>query len=330
MNAMVYTQYGTPDVLQLQEVAQPTPKDDEVLIQVHAAAHNSWDLDLLRGDWINRLIYGGWRQPKLPILGCDVAGVVESVGRTVTRWRPGDAVFGDISSCGWGALAAFVCARESALTLKPAGMTFAQAAAIPQAGVLALQSLCDLRPIQPGQTVLINGAGGGVGTFAIQLAKAFGAEVTGVDSTPKLERMRSLGADHVLDYTQTDFTRTGQSYDRIVDVMARRTLTDYQRALQPGGLFVMVGGSMSLVLQTVLLGSWLAKREQKQLAVLIHQPNKGMASLLDLFAAGKVVPVIDHCYPLAETAAAFQRLRAGDAYGKVVIIIAGDSKQSGF
>ena len=319
MKAMVYTQYGTPDVLHLQEVAQPTPKADEVLIRVHAASLNSWDLDRLHGDWINRLIAGGLQRPKLPILGCDVAGVVETVGRNVTRWRPGDAVFGDISAGGWGALAEYVCARESALTLKPAGMTFAQAAALPQAGLLALQSLCDRRPLQPGQTVLINGAGGGVGTFAIQLAKAFGAEVTGVDSTPKLDRMRSLGADHVLDYTQTDFTRTGQHYDLIVDVMARRALADYQRALQPGGLFVMIGGSMTLVLQTMLLGSWLAKRARKHLAVLVHQPNKGMASLLDLFAAGKVVPVIDHCYPLAETAAAFQRLRAGDAFGKVVI-----------
>lgn len=322
MKAMVYTQYGTPDVLHLQEVAQPTPKDDEVLIRVHAASLNSWDLDLLRGDWINRLISGGFRQPKLPILGCDVAGVVETIGRTVTRWRPGDVVFGDISACGWGALAEYVCAHESALTLKPVGLTFAQAAALPQAGVLALQSLCDLHPVQPGQTVLINGAGGGVGTFAIQLAKAFGAEVTGVDSTSKLERMRSLGADHVLDYTQTDFTRIGQRYDRIVDVMARRALADYQRALQPGGLFVMIGGSMTLVLQTMLVGSWLAKREQKQLAVLVHQPNKGMAALLDLFTAGKVMPVIDYCYPLAETAEAFRRLRAGDVCGKVVITVA--------
>ena len=321
MQAIVYTHYGTPDVLHLQDVAKPTPKDDEVLIRVHAASLNSWDLDLLRGDWVNRLISGGLQRPKLPILGCDVAGVVETVGRTVTRWRPGDAIFGDISACGWGALAEYVCAHESALTLKPAGMTFAQAAALPQAGVLALQSLCDLSPLQPGQTVLINGAGGGVGTFAIQLAKAFGAEVTGVDSTSKLARMRSLGADYVLDYTQTDFTRTGQHYDRIVDVMARRALADYQRALQPGGLFVMIGGSMALVLQTMLLGSRLAKREQKHLAVLVHQPNKGMASLLDLFAAGKVVPVIDHCYPLAETAAAFQRLRAGDVLGKVVITV---------
>ena len=321
MQAIVYTHYGTPDVLHLQDVAKPTPKDDEVLIRVHAASLNSWDLDLLRGDWVNRLISGGLQRPKLPILGCDVAGVVETVGRTVTRWRPGDAIFGDISACGWGALAEYVCAHESALTLKPAGMTFAQAAALPQAGVLALQSLCDLSPLQPGQTVLINGAGGGVGTFAIQLAKAFGAEVTGVDSTSKLARMRSLGADYVLDYTQTDFTRTGQHYDRIVDVMARRALADYQRALQPGGLFVMIGGSMALVLQTMLLGSRLAKREQKHLAVLVHQPNKGMASLLDLFAAGKVVPVIDYCYPLAETAEAFRRLDAGDVLGKVVITV---------
>lgn len=322
MQAIVYSQYGTPDVLHCQEVAKPTAQDDEVLIRVHAASLNSWDLDRLRGDVINRLLFGGWRRPKAAILGCDVAGVVEAVGHHVTRWQPGDAIFGDISACGWGALAEYVCVRESALTLKPAGMTFAQAAAIPQAGVLALQSLRDKSPIQPGQRVLINGAGGGVGTFAIQMAKAFGAEVTGVDSTSKLAQMRSLGADHVIDYTQTDFTHTGQQYDLIVDVVARRSLSDYHRALQPGGTFVMIGGSMTRILQTFLLGPWLSKPEGKQLTILTHQPNKGLDLLLELFAAGKVVPVIDHCYPLAETAAAFRRLHAGDVFGKVVITVA--------
>lgn len=321
MKAIVYHTYGSPAVLNLEEVAKPTPKDDEVLIKVHAASVNSWDLDLLKGDLTNRLISGGLRKPKLKILGCDVAGQVEMVGRNVKQLQPGDAVFGDISECGWGAFAEYVCARESALLLKPTDLTFAQAAAMPQAGLLALQGLRDQQPVQPGQKVLINGAGGGVGTFAIQMAKAFGAEVTGVDSTQKLEIMRALGADHVIDYTQTDFTQNGQHYDLILDVMARRSLFDYQRALSPTGTFVMVGGAMTTVFQTLILGTWLSKRGGKKLRLLMHKPNKELATLRELFTTGKVTPVIGHCYPLAETAAALRALGAGDAQGKLVITV---------
>ncbi len=199
MKAIVYEKYGSPDLLKLKEVQKPTPKDDEVLVKVHAASVNSWDWDLLRGEFMNRLIFGGFLKPKLKIIGCDIAGRVEAVGRSVTHFQPGDEVFGDISGAGWGAFAEYVCARENVLALKSASMTFDEAAAIPQAGVLALQGLRDTGQIQPGHHVLINCAGGGVGTFAIQMAKLFGAEVTGVDSTGKLHMMRSLGADHVID-----------------------------------------------------------------------------------------------------------------------------------
>ncbi len=199
MKAIVYQQYGSPDVLQLKEVEKPTPKDNEVLVKVHAASVNSWDWDLLRGKPFLARLWSGLLKPKHKILGCDIAGRVEAVGRKVKQFQPGDEVFGDISGCGWGGFAEYVCARENALALKPASMTFEEAAAVPQAAVVALQGLRDKEQIQPGQKVLINGAGGGVGTFAVQIAKSFGAEVTGVDSTKKLDMMRSIGADLILD-----------------------------------------------------------------------------------------------------------------------------------
>ena len=321
MKAIVYHTYGSPDVLKLADVAKPAPGDDEVLIKVHAAALNSWDWDRLTGKpYVYRLLFG-LLKPKLPILGADVAGTVEAVGRNVQQFQPGDAVFGDLCEGGWGGLAEYVCARETALTLKPAGMTFEQAAAIPQAGVLALQGLRDKRPVQPGQKVLINGAGGGVGTFAVQMAKSFGAEVTGVDSPAKLEMLRSLGADHVIDYTQEDYTQTGRQYDLIVDVVARRSISDYKRALTPQGTFVVIGGSIATILQTATLGTWYSKSGGKQMSLLMHRPNKDLASIIALFESGQVVPVIDKCYSLPEAAEAIRYLGAGQAKGKVVITV---------
>ncbi|MCB0227178.1 MAG: NAD(P)-dependent alcohol dehydrogenase, partial [Anaerolineae bacterium] len=257
----------------------------------------------------------------LPILGADVAGTVEAVGPNVKQFQPGDAVFGDLCEGGWCGLAEYVCARETALTLKPAGMTFEQAAATPQAGVLALQGLRDKRPVQPGQKVLINGAGGGVGTFAVQMAKSFGAEVTGVDSLAKLATLRSLGADHVIDYTQEDYTQTDRQYDLIVDVVARRSISDYKRALTPQGTFVVIGGSIATILQTATLGTWYSKPEGQQMSLLMHRPNKDLASIIALFESGQVVPVIDKCYPLPEAAEAIRYLGAGHAKGKVVITV---------
>jgi len=320
MKAIVYHTYGSPAVLRLEEVAKPTPKDDEVLVKIHAASVNSWDWDLLRGKPFLARMDSPFK-PKYKILGCDVAGQVEAVGKNVKQFQPGDAVFGDLSGCGWGGFAEYVCAQENALTLKPAAMTFAQAAAIPQAGVLALQGLRDQSQIQPGQKVLINGAGGGMGTFAIQMAKFWGAEVTGVDSTRKLAVMRTLGADHVIDYTQADFTQNGQRYDLILDAVAHRSLFDYKRALSPTGTLIIVGGSMGTIFQTLLLGTWFSKTGSQKLGLLIHQPNKDLALLIELFTAGKVVPVIGRTYPLAETAAAFYALGAGDAQGKLVITV---------
>jgi len=313
MKAIVCTKYGPPDVLQLKEVEKPTPKDNEVLVKVHAASLNATDFEYLRGMFIARLVYKGLLKPKNTILGTDIAGQVEAVGRNVTQFQPDDEIWGDLSLCGFGAFAEYVCVPENVLRLKPTSMTFEEAAAIPTAAVLALHNLRDKRPIQPGQKVLINGAGGSVGTFAVQLAKYFGAEVTGVDSTGKLDMLRSIGSDHVIDYTQEDFTQNGQHYDLILDVVVHRWIFDYKRALSPKGIVVMVGGSMTRVLLNMLLGP-------KKMGLVIWKPNKeDFVFLKELFEAGKVVPVIDRRYPLSEVPEAFRYLEEGRAQGKVVI-----------
>jgi NADPH:quinone reductase-like Zn-dependent oxidoreductase len=321
MKAIVYTKYGPPDVLELKEVEKPTPKDDEVLIKVHAASINDWDWGLLRGKpLVNRLFFG-LLKPKMQILGCDLAGRIETVGRNVKQFHPGDKVFGDISSCGWGGFAEYVCARENALALKPASMTFEEAAAVPQAALLALQGLRDKRQIQPGQKVLINGAGGGAGTFAVQIAKSFGAEVTGVDSTSKLDMMRSIGADHVIDYTKKDFTKNGQRYDLILDNAAHHSIFDYKRVLSPKGIYVMVGGSSAQMFQAMFLGPWISMTGSKKMGILMLKPNKDLAFMLELLKTGKVVPIIDRRYPLSEVPEALRYFGKGHAKGKVVITL---------
>ena len=322
MKAIVYTKYGSPDVLQLKEVEKPAPKDDEVLIRVHAASVNSWDWDLLRGTpFLNRLVVSGLLKPKYKILGADVAGRVEAVGGNAKRFQPGDEVFGDLCECGWGGFAEYVCAREDALTLKPAGMTFEEAAAVPQAAVMALQGLRDKGRIQPGQKVLINGAGGGVGTFAVQIAKSFGAEVTGVDSTMKLDMMRSVGADQVIDYTKEDFTESEQRYDLILDAAAYRSIFDYKGALGPEGIYVMIGGSTAQILQAMFLSSLISMTGGKKLCFLAVKPNKGMDFIKELLEAGKVAPVIDRRYPLSEVPEALLYLGEGRVKGKAVVTL---------
>jgi len=295
MKAIVCTKYGSPDVLQLKEVAKPAPKDNEVLVEVHAASLNAADVETLRGVFVVR--FGGPLKPKNEILGSDISGRVEAVGSNVTQFQPGDEIWGDLSLYGFGALAEYVCIPENALRLKPASMTFEEAAAIPTAAVLALQNLRGKRLIQPGQKVLINGAGGSVGTFAVQLAKYFGAEVTGVDSAEKLDMLRSIGADHVIDYTQEDFTRNGQHYDLILDVVVHRSIFDYRRALSSNGICVMVGGSMTRVFLNMLLGSLISMAGSKKIGLVMWKPNKkeDLVFMKELFEAGNVVPVIDRC-----------------------------------
>ena len=324
MKAIVYEKYGPPDVLQLKEVEKPTPKDNEVLVKVHAASINDWDWGLLRGTpFVNRLLFG-LLKPKNKILGGDIAGRVEAVGRNAKEFQPGDEVFGDISGCGWGGFAEYVCARENALVLKSASMTFEEAAAYPQAAVLALQGL--RHKIQPGQKVLINGAGGGAGTFAVQIAKSSGAEVTGVDSTRKLDIMRSIGADHIIDYTQEDFTKNGQRYDWILDFAAHHSIFDYKRALSPKGIYVMVGGPAATFLQILFLGPLISMIGNKKMRLLMHKPNKDLDFMKELFEAGKVKPIIDKCYPLSEVPEALRYFGKGHSRGKIVITVKHNDK----
>lgn len=319
MKALMYEAYGTAEVLRLGEAEIPVPKEHEVLIAVHAASVNSWDWDLLRGKpFINRL--GGLRRPRYRILGADIAGRVVAVGAAVSRFHPGDEVFGDISGCGWGGFAEYVCAAEHALTHKPEGLSFEQAAAIPQAAVLALQGLRDMGKVQKGDQVLINGAGGGVGTFGIQYAKMLGAEVTCVDKPEKLDRLRSLGADHVLDFTKEDFTASGIRYDLIVDVVGTRSILAIKKALKSGGKYVMVGGPMSRILQVLLAAPWFAWREKKKLGVLVHKPNHNDQLVWStLVEAGQIIPVIDRNFPLRDAARALAYFGEGRAIGKVII-----------
>jgi len=321
MKAIVYTKYGQPDVLKLKEVAKPTPKDNEILIKVHAASVNDWDWGLLRGKPFMNRLFCGLLKPKNKILGCDIAGRVEAVGRNVKQLQPGDKVFGDISGCGWGGFAEYVCAHENALALKPASMTFEKAAAVPQAALLALQGLRDKGQIQPGLCVLINGAGGGAGTFAVQIPKHFGAEVTGVDSTSKLDMMRSIGADHVIDYTKEDFTKNEQRYGFILDFAAHHSIFDYKRALSPRGIYVIVGGSNAQIFQGMFLGPLISMTGSKKMGSLFLKPNKGLDFMKELLEAGKVVPVIDRRYPLSEVPEALRYFGEGHAKGKLVITL---------
>ena len=319
MKAIVYTKYGGPEVLQIKEVEKPSPEENEVLIKVHAASINDWDMGLLEGDFINRMINGLWK-PKRKILGSDIAGRIEKVGKKVTRFKTGDDVYGDLSGKGqWGGFAEYVCAREEFLALKPAVMSFEEAAAIPQAAMLAVQGLIDKGRIQAGQKLLINGAGGGVGTFGVQIAKSYGVEVTGVDSTGKLDMMRTMGFDHVIDYTREDFTKNGRCYDLILDAKTNRSMFNYVRALSPKGVYVTVGGSIARLFQALILGPWISMITKKHIRIVALKPNKDLIYMNALFEAGKVKPVINGPYKLNEFIEAFTLFSKAEHKGKVVI-----------
>lgn len=325
MNAMVYTRYGSPSkVLHITEVAKPTPGDSEVLIKVYATSVNSAQLHLIKADPFLVRMSTGMLKPTKTIPGADVAGRVEAVGKDVKRFKPGDEVFGDLSSCGWGAYAEYVCANESALMLKPANVTFAQAAAVPLAAVTALQGLRKGQ-IKAGQKVLIVGASGGVGSYAVQIAKALGAEVTGVASTKKLDMLRTLGADHVIDYSQEDVTRSGQHFDLILDAAAFRPFSAYRRILSPKGIYVFGGGSTSGMFRTMLFGSLRSKRDGQQFVTLMAGPNlTDLGFVKDLLETSKVIPFIDRCVPLSEAAEALTYVEDRHVRGKVVITVAQD------
>lgn len=320
MKAITYTQYGSPDVLQLQEVEKPTPKANQVLVKIHAAATNAADWHIMRGSPFFARFSFGLLKPKHPRLGLDFAGTVEAVGSDVTEFQPGDAVFGTGPQ---GTFAEYVCAPAEVVVHKPDNISFEAAASVGVAGLTALQGLRDAGQLQAGQQVLINGASGGVGTFAVQVAKALGAEVTGVCSTGKVEQTRSIGADHVIDYKREDFTRSGQQYDIIYDVGANRTMADYARALKPGGRYVMAGFSTMghMLFQVVIIGSLRSRFGDKHLGMMgTAQPNKAdLLTLKDMLASGQINPVVERAYPLSETADAIRYLEDGHAYGKIVV-----------
>ncbi len=318
MKAIVLTKYGSPDGLKLVVIPQPVPKTNEVLVEVHAASINSWDWEIVKGTpFVNRMTFGLFKPKKNVILGCDIAGMVVALGGNVKRLKVGDKVFGDISKSGWGGFAEFVCTDENALSLKPEKLSFVDAAASPQAGLLAVQGLLRIGHLKKGQKVLINGAGGGAGTFAVQIAKHLGTEVTGVDSAEKLATIKSLGADHVIDYAKVDFTKNGKKYDLIWDVMTTRSISAYKRALLPKGEYVTVGGYTPKLLRVILFGRLFPG--DKKIRLLIHKPNKSLDLLIRFFEEGKVKPVIDKFFPLNKVPEAFRYFGEGQFKGKVVI-----------
>lgn len=321
MKAIGFSKYLPPYGLEQREVPIPEPKQDQVLIRVHASSINSWDWEFLNGKpFVNRLMFGLLRpRASKQILGADVAGTVERVGNKVTRFRPGDAVFGDLWDS-WGGFAQYACAPESALELKPVNATFEEAAAIPQAGVLALQGLRKGAPLGQGKRVLINGAGGGVGTIAVQLAKHSGAEVTGVDAPHKLDAIRSLGVDYVIDYTRENFARTGNTYDLVVDCLSSRAMSEIKGALRPGGTYAMVGGTGVLRL-LAFNGYGSLTGECRSYYLVDEGPNKGLGELKELIEEGVFKPVVDRIYPLAEVPSALHYFGQGRHKGKIVISV---------
>jgi NADPH:quinone reductase-like Zn-dependent oxidoreductase len=323
MKAIVQTEYGSPDVLSLQEVDKPVVTANGVLVKVRATSVNAGDWHLMRGDpFLSRLMFGGILKPKFKTLGMDVAGIVEVVGKDVTEFQVGDEVFGDLSECGFGTFAEYVCATEATLVLKPANTSFEQAATVPGAALTALQGLRDCGQIRSGQKVLINGASGGVGSFAVQIAKALGAEVTAVCSTNKMEMMRSIGADQIIDYNQTDITKNGQQYDLIIDAAAYRSVFDYRPILKAEGTYVLIGGSISRLFQVLLFGSVISRIMGRKLKCLMVKPNRSdLVILKDLIEAGKIVPFIDRTYNLSEVPTAIRHIEQRQVRGKVAISV---------
>lgn len=321
MQAIVYATYGTPNVLQLTELPTPTPTDNQLLIKIHACSINGSD----RENLIGKPLYArmtGLRKPGNPILGSDIAGTVEAVGKNHTEFQVGDAVFGELPGY-HGGFAEYVCTSGATLAHKPANLTFAQAAAIPQAGTIALRGIREVGQVQAGQQVLINGAGGSAGSFAIQLAKRAGAEVTGVDGPHQLAFMRSLGADHVIDYTKEEFTTSGKTYDLILDMIAHRSVFALPQALRPNGAYYVTGGTVGVIFQVLLLGGWIKRTRGKNIRMLVVPQNRtDVTAMAELCAAGEIVPMIDREYPLQEVPAAMRYVTEGYAKGKVVIKLA--------
>lgn len=320
MKAIVYNRYGGIEALQLQEVEKPAPADNEVLVKIYAVSINDWDWGKMDGGSLFTRLTSGFRKPKHQILGSDIAGKVEAVGKGVSSFKIGDEVYGDLSGR-WGGFAQYCCAPQKSLALIPADMSFSEAAAIPQAAMLAVQGLIDKGKLKQGDELLINGAGGGVGTFGVQIAKLLGARVTGVDHTDKLEMLQALGFDSVIDYTKEDFTKNGKQYDLILDVKTNRPILHYLRALNPAGIYATVGGSLPRLFQALLLSPLISMFSKKKVIIVALKPNKDLAYMNDLFIAGKVKPVIDGHYSLEDVPDAFRLFSRAGHKGKIVITV---------
>ena len=321
MKAIVCTKYGPPEVLQLKEVEKPTPKENEVLVKVIATAVNDYDWSMVRGKpYLYRLMFGIFK-PKRKITGMELAGIIEALGTNATTFKVGNEVYGDISGYGFGSFAEYICINEKALKLKPGKMSFEQAASIPHASMLAVQALIDIGKVQKGEKILINGAGGGFGTFGFQIAQLFNAEVTGVDTGDKLEMMKSIGFDHIIDYKKEDFTKNGQRYDLILDAKTNRSTFNYLRSLSPNGRYVTVGGEISRLLQAFILDPLIHSFNKKSIRIVALKPNKDLDYINELFEEGKIKPVIDGPYKLNEVPEAIRYFGEGKHKGKVVINI---------
>jgi len=332
MKAYVFKKYGKPDVLKLEEFEKPVPRENEVLVKVQAASVNALDWHMLTADiFLMRLMGGGLLKPKNPRLGADICGQVEAVGRNVTQFKAGEAVFGDVNPWDGGGFAEYVCVPSKAFAHKPANISFEEAAAVPVAGITALQGLRDVGQVQPGQQVLIQGAAGGVGTFAVQIARHLGADVTAVCSTRNLEQTRSLGAAHVIDYTKEDFTRNGQQYDLVFAVNGYHPLSAYKRALKPQGRYVMAGGSTTQIFQGMLQGSGKSRGTGQWIgSISARASQKDLFTLAGLLETGKITAVIDRRYPFSQAPEAMRYLGSGHARAKVVIVMDGDGNIAGY
>lgn len=322
LKAAVYTEYGGPEVIQIRDIEKPVPKDNEVLVRIKACSMNDWDWEMLHGKmWLTRMM-NGRKKPRITILGSDIAGTIEAVGSNVKNLKVGDDVFGDLSGNGnWGGFAEYVCAREELLAVKSSNMSFEQAAAIPQAAMLAVQGLHDIGKMKAGQQILVNGAGGGVGTFGIQLAKHLGVEATGVDSGMKLDMLREMGYDHVIDYMKDDFTKTGKKYDLVVDAKTTRSVFSYVRALKPGGTYATVGGDIGKLLGIFLTGWLVGLVTSKKIRIVALKPNKDLEYMKEMFDIGVTKPLIDGPYKLDEIREAFEKFARGEHKGKIVIVM---------
>ncbi|TVR84809.1 MAG: NAD(P)-dependent alcohol dehydrogenase [Saprospirales bacterium] len=321
MKAILQKKYGQPSDLEIGVVEKPTPKDTEVLVKVKAASINDSDWGLIRGQPLVIRLFFGLRKPKIHIPGIDISGTIEAVGSKVNSFKIGDEIYCDLTECGFGGFAEYVCVPENVLSKKPSNISFIDAAALPHAGILALQGLVDMGKVKSGQRVLINGAGGGVGTLGIQILKSYDVMVTGVDSGEKLDLMKSLGFDEVIDYKKVDFTASGEKYDLILDTKSTRSPIKYTRALKKNGTYVTIGGWMNKLLEIFLLGPLISLFTGKKLKVLFHQPNKGLDQLSSLVEAGQIKPVIDGPHPFDEIPRLIQYFGEGRHLGKVVVEI---------